>query len=89
MKTLTHEQARELGNELRKMGLAVGTTADGVVILETPEELAAHSQKQPPPEPDPVMDADERVFRRRLLRVMAQRFGVTASELKDALSRDA
>lgn len=89
MKILNKDEAFAMPTDsLRKMGLAVVTTVDSVLILETPEELAVQSVKQPAPPADPVLDIiDEREFRQRLIRELAKRLGVTEAELKAALAR--
>lgn len=75
-------------NAVRKVAHGIHTTADEVIVYEAADEVPPPNI-QPPPEPDPVLDADGHVFRRRLLRLLAQKFGMTVSELKGALGRDA
>ena len=85
MKTLTKAEAFSMRPDaLRKMGKAILTTDADVLVLETDAEVAAQFPS-PPKTPDPVRDMDEQEFRRRLLRELATRFGVTPAALRAAL----
>jgi hypothetical protein len=85
MKTLTKTEAFAMRpDELREMGKAILTRDADVVILETDAEVAAQFP-DPPKAPDPIADMDEQMFRRRMIRELATRFGVTPAALRAAL----